>query len=200
MNKPCKGNCGRETNNPTGFCTICVMDGKVPKDTNPLIIKTSRTPSKPIAGTIKKHWLGIAADIAASAADSELERKNEMRVISSKVCIDCGQEYKPTSNVQKRCVSCAATWKIEKCRLYREAKKAQVSPGRAAPLAKSVKHRNTCGGKISEPEDNAVFPEIIMRLREKKAGYLIDIEKINSALTTIKEICGAEIPGMEDIV
>lgn len=49
------------------------------------------------------------------------------RVAESKECIQCGKTYKPTSNVQKRCVECAHKHKRE--------------PGKKKPGSQKVRQR-----------------------------------------------------------
>ncbi|MEW6485773.1 MAG: hypothetical protein AB1423_14365 [Pseudomonadota bacterium] len=105
------------------------------------------------------------------------DRKEEVMggVTSSKVCVDCKQEYKPTSNVQKRCMECAKKHKISVDRERRERirEKPQVSRERVPRQSKAASPQGNIGpdgGRETEPETYTItvdftrFPKLHQRL------------------------------------
>ncbi len=91
------------------------------------------------------------------AYDNKLvvKKENEMpntdgKVVASKVCTDCRREYKPTSNVQKRCPECKAKKKPS-------AKKKAISGKRTQPQSKHNGNGHTCTDCAAEKTINILI-------------------------------------------
>lgn len=86
-------------------------------------------------------------------------------VTSAKICIDCGKEYAPTSNVQKKCPACKAEHKKKVDRENKLKRKPQASRERVPRQQKADQLP-----RESEPEtytiavDFSRFPKLHQRL------------------------------------
>jgi hypothetical protein len=159
---------------PTAFadrvCLKCQIEGKKDKD------EGRRMKDENCRGA-------VPAPRTSAPEQSFREKKEEImggaKVVSAKICVACGREYKPTSNVQKRCPGCAAEHKKERDKLFKENKiagkpKPQASHERDPRQSKAaiVPQGNIGpkGGRVSEPEiytitvDFARFPKLHERL------------------------------------
>lgn len=116
-------------------------------------------------------------------------------VISSKVCVDCGTGYKPTSNVQKRCPECKAKFreiKKQRDREYHKNKRlSQVSTGPAAPSSKSA-NIGMKVGKISEPEITHT-PAIVRHLLARRQEHITALTDIQLTLRNLVKYGATEI-------
>lgn len=93
--------CGKQTNNGSGVCIICEKFSSL----NDELAATEGGPRKHKPRGEK------------SAMTLELEEKKEKTmsgVTKSKECSNCGNEYQPTSNVQKFCPACGEARKAAK--------------------------------------------------------------------------------------
>ena len=65
------------------------------------------------------------------------EKEIDMAVTGLKNCVDCKEDFKPTSNVQKRCLKCKAAKKATK--------KDKPSQAKKQPIAATKKRSNGSG-------------------------------------------------------
>jgi hypothetical protein len=140
------------------LCNIC---GHPMKNINggmctPCQVKTAREKAK-IQGEEKEESTKNTGGIMGN------------RVTSSKVCIDCGQEYKPTSNVQKRCSVCIPIHIKKSAEKYKENKavKTHVMSAKSQASQTGVtrainKGRLTQGIDIGPKVGRASEPEILI--------------------------------------
>jgi ssDNA-binding Zn-finger/Zn-ribbon topoisomerase 1 len=136
----CSRGCGRATENPSGVCTICekflVLDEELRNTAAGAVAKRERSvlsmeapnptpPVLPLSGAASSPSPLIRGDRggfsetaqeinAGMVLNDRPEEENIMTVTGTKTCIDCKNEYKPASNVQKRCPNCKAKFKLSK--------------------------------------------------------------------------------------
>lgn len=126
MAAKCRNNCGRDTNASDRVCVICRMDSK-----------------------------SALNDMYTTLGGQKIEEEEEVaNVGKSRICSDCSTEFEPTSNVQKRCLSCAQARKAENDRLRKEAK--SFEPARA--------------GRVKAGKADAVLPENFGKVDVKQFG------------------------------
>lgn len=142
---------------------------------------------------------------------SKTEGEDDMKgVTPKKICIRCGEEYEPTSNVQKRCKKCQEIWKVEKNKKSSGKKPVPLNKQCSVPGCEKYKVRNgMCiehdkearlqlsldntesgdeTGKISQPEN-----DIIGRLLSERQTHIDALVEIQGALKTLRKY-GAAIP------
>lgn len=123
-------------------------------------------------------------------------------ITKQKECINCGTAYQPTSNVQKRCLPCGETRKLNKDRSYREAKK-------TAPKIKSNPTLPKNWGKVSftHPVPTDILPgpvtktvgangvrlipasqgNILSMLEDKREELAHELAAINTTILTLEK-------------
>lgn len=154
--------CGKHTNNPSGVCIICEKFSALNEE---LADSERRKPPKAGRPTNEMSVMSI-----------EKKEKTMAGVTGSKKCIDCGNEYAPTSNVQKRCPACAEKHKVNKDRKYREGRKT------TAPSPRK-------GTQQPEPIKPAAIKDggVLSRLIEKQSDLQQELSAIELTIETIRK-------------
>ncbi len=159
-----KCECGNETNNKAGLCAICALD---------------------------RHMNGTQPNVGAQGLRTDKTKENTMSGITkSKKCQDCGNEYQPTSNVQKRCQGCAEKHKGSKNKSYRDAKK-QTTLERKPSLPKNW-------GKVEmaiPAPATSIAPvrkgTVLAMLEAKREELREELAAVNTTILTIERYTAA---------
>jgi len=143
--------CGNQTNEADGVCRICKLFRNneiaalpsVARNDNPspVIAKSGATKQSQIKGGVKMATTGV------------------------KRCKHCGNEYKPTSNAQKKCTDCGAKLNLEKTKKRKRDKTTPLNP----PLSKGE-------FKVSRKGKLYIAPSPVIAKEEKQSQF-IDIIK-----------------------
>lgn len=168
--------CNTPTSAENRICLKCQIEGRTAEE------EGARNEERGIREEKRDHnkdsgQAGMTTCRGAVPAPSDRKEEIMPGVTSAKICIDCGREYAPTSNVQKRCEICKVKHNTEGRKNYdatHKDKKSQASRERVPRQQKADqlpqgKHRANGGGE-SEPEtytiavDFSRFPKLHQRL------------------------------------